>query len=95
MSTVNLSLPAEQVGFIDQLVLRYKFANRSEFVRSLIRLVWHEPQLIEQASTFPFLSPRTRSVNAIISDFQKTNKYSKAFLKDLEDGLKSSRYFNQ
>lgn len=93
MSTVNLSLPADQVSFIDHLVMRYKFANRSELVRSLIRLVRREPMLIETAATFPFISPQERSAKAIISDFQKTKKYSKAFLRDLEDGLKSSDYF--
>lgn len=90
MSTVNLSLPADQVSFIDQLVVRYKFANRSEFVRSLLRFIGREPHLLEQAAVFPFVSPKTSSVKTIMSDFQKTNKYSKAFLKDLKTGLKSS-----
>lgn len=95
MSTVNLSLPTEQVRFIDDLVVRFQFANRSEFVRSLLRFIRHEPRVLEHVANFPFVAPQTRSVNAIMSDFQKSNKYSKMFLKDLEDGLKASDYFTR
>ncbi len=94
MSTVNISLPQEQINLSDQLIARYGFANRSEFMRSLIRLVTLKPQLVEHAATFPFTStPPGQSVRTIISDMRKTKKYSNAFLKDLETGLNQSRYF--
>lgn len=93
MSTINISLPYEQVSFVDQLVIHYGFANRSEFVRSLLRLVTHRPELVETASMFPFVATKEKSVKKIMDGFQKTKKYSAAFLKDLEIGLSESSYF--
>lgn len=93
MSTVNISLPEQQIKFIDQQTTRYGFANRSEFVRSLLRLVRFQPHIIEQASTFPFVSPKEKSVKKVAQSFKATGKYSKKFLNDLEEGLKSSDYF--
>jgi len=46
MSTVNISLPSSQANYIDQLVVKYGFANRSEFIRSIIRLVAYKPNLV-------------------------------------------------
>ena len=93
MSTINISLPYEQVNFVDQLVSNYGFANRSEFVRSLLRLITYRPELVETASVFPFVVPKEKSVKKIMDGFQKTKKYSAAFLKDLELGLSESSYF--
>lgn len=93
MSTVNISLPTKQISFIDKLVASYGFANRSEFFRSILRLISHKPDLIEKAATFPFMVSQEKSAKKIVSDFQKTKKYSPEFLKDLEEGLKSSPYF--
>ena len=93
MSTVNISLPKEQLSLIDKFVSIYGFANRSEFIRSLLRLINHNPDIIGQAATFPFIIPKEKSTRKIIADFKKTQKYSKEFLKDLEEGLSSSDYF--
>lgn len=93
MSTINISLPYEQVSFVDKLVADYGFANRSEFVRSLLRLVTHRPELVETASVFPFVAPEERSAKKIMGGFRKTKKYSATFLKDLEIGLSESSYF--
>ncbi|MBI5356267.1 hypothetical protein HZB78_01495 [Candidatus Collierbacteria bacterium] len=93
MSTINISLPYEQVSFVDQLVANFGFANRSEFVRSLLRLITHRPELIKTASTFPFVAPKERSVKKIMDGFRKTKRYSSAFLKDLQIGLSESNYF--
>lgn len=94
MSTVNISMPAEQVSFLDSLITKYGFASRSEFVRNLLRLVNSKPHIIEEAGSFPFRgTPPNQSVKEVMTDFRKTKKYSKAFLKDLESGLKSSSYF--
>lgn len=93
MSTVNISLPAKQLTLIDKLVSVYGFANRSEFVRSLIRLISSRPELVQKAATFPFAVPKEKSVKKIVAGFAKTKKYSSAFLQDLEDGLKTSSYF--
>jgi len=95
MSTINISLPQEQVGLIDKLVSSYGFANRSEFIRSLLRLVHFKPRLIQEAAIFPFASPKEQSLEKIIADFKKTKKYSPDFIKDLKEGLKSSNYFKK
>ncbi len=40
-----------------------------------------------------FAPPPIKSRKKILSEFKKTRLYSKAFLKDLADGLKTSNYF--
>lgn len=76
MSTINISLPSRQVSLIDEFVKRYGFANRSEFVRAVIRLITRKPEIVDYVSLYPFVSPKTQSIKAIISDFKKTKKYS-------------------
>lgn len=93
MSTINISLPQTQVDFIDKMAANFSFANRSEFIRSLLRLVAHQPTLAEKASFFPFTSPAERSTKKIMDEFAGSKKYSKAFLKDLKEGLANSDYF--
>ncbi len=57
MKTVNISLTAEQAKFVDQTTKNYGFANRSEFVRALLRFAAKtNPELIDQASEAPFAS---------------------------------------
>ena len=94
MSTVNISLPKEQVSIIDKFVVSFGFANRSEFIRSIIRLVVFKPDLVEKAATFPFTAPKERSTKKILTTFAKSGRYSKEFLKDLKEGLDQSDYFN-
>jgi len=94
MTTVNLSMSQEQVRLIDSFVATHGFTNRSEFIRSILRLLKIHPQIIGDAATFPFEAPKERSTKKIIADFRKTKKYSGVFLKDLETGLKESTYFN-
>lgn len=93
MSTINISLPAHQADVIDSMVSKYGFANRSEFIRSIIRLVIQQKDLVEKAAVFPFVSPKRQPVKTIISAFSRTKRYSKEFLKDLEEGLSESDYF--
>ena len=94
MSTVNISLQEKQANYIDALVIKYGFANRSEFIRSIIRLVVFKPDLVEKAATFPFTAPKERSTKKILTTFAKSGRYSKEFLKDLKEGLDQSDYFN-
>jgi len=93
MSTINISLPKEQVNLIDQLVKKFSFANRSEFIRAIIRLIMHKQEIVSEAATFPFIPPKTKSKKEIITAFKKTKRYSRKFLRDLEEGLKASDYF--
>lgn len=95
MSTINISLPEEQIKFIDNLVKEFSFANRSEFIRSLIRVIIRKPEVVETAATFPFIAPKTRSTKTIISAFKKSKKYSSDFIKDLKEGLEMSDYFEK
>lgn len=93
MSTVNLSLPKEQIDLLDRFVSLYGYANRSEFVRSLLRFITRKPQVLEQVATYPFVTPQERSVKKIMSAFKKTKKYSLLFLKDLKEGMEQSDFF--
>lgn len=95
MNTMNVSLTSEQVGFVDQLVAQHGFANRSEFVRSILRLIRFKPELVVEVKTFPFVAPKERSVKKIVSEFAKTQKYSRSFLADLKAGLAESSYFQE
>lgn len=94
MSAINISLPSSQANYINQLVKKYGFANRSELIRSLIRLIIYRPNLVKEAATFPFSPPQERSRKKIITAFTKSGRYSKEFLKDLKEGLSESDYFH-
>ena len=64
MKTVNISLTAEQAKFVDNTTKNYGFANRSEFVRALLRFVSKtNPELIAQASETLF----TRRAKTILT----------------------------
>lgn len=76
MTTVNLSLSKDQLGLIDSLTASYGFTNRSEFIRSLLRLLRIRPEIMGEAAVFPFVAPKEKSVKKIISSFSKTKKYS-------------------
>ncbi len=91
---MNISLPLDHVRAIDSFIDRYGFANRSDFFRSLIRLVTHQPTLLQDAATFPFTTAKRSSKAEILNGFIKTKKYSSSFLKDLETGLNESAYFS-
>ena len=93
MTTVNLSLTSDQLKWIDQSAQQFGFANRSEFVRNLIRFVSQRADLLFHSQTFPFSSPSTRSKKDVLTGFAKTGKYSTGFLKDLKAGLNRSGYF--
>lgn len=90
---MNISLPADQISFIDSLVIDLSYANRSELMRAIVRLIKREPKVLEQAPAFTLKSPPIRSRTKILADFQSTGLYNKGFIKDLEDGLSRSDYF--
>jgi metal-responsive CopG/Arc/MetJ family transcriptional regulator len=92
---MNISIPQQQSALVDSLIAKYGFANRSEFFRSLLRLVIHNETIIEQASTFPFIEPKSMLASEVVSVFTKTGSYSKEFLHDLEEGLSQSKSFSK
>jgi Arc/MetJ-type ribon-helix-helix transcriptional regulator len=93
MATVNLSLTSDQLKWIDQTSGKFGFANRSEFIRSLIRFISQREDLLPSAQTCPFISPPITDKKEIIKSFQNTGKYSRKFLSDLEAGLSRSDLF--
>ena len=93
MATINISLPNTLALQLDELVNRFAFANRSEFIRSLLRRVFSDQALLQESAAFPFVVPQTRSRKKIVREFKKTRKYTASFLADLNEGLKGSRYF--
>lgn len=93
MNTVNISLTSDQAIMVDTFVSDYGFSSRSEFFRSLLRLVRRYPSIIAKSDEVAFVSPLTKDKTKIINGFKKTNKYSSGFLKDLEIGLSESPNF--
>jgi len=78
---------------VDTFVTDYGYANRSEFFRAILRLVFRNPEVITKAEDALLLSPTTYNTSKIVSEFSKSKKYSKEFLNDLEMGLKESPNF--
>ena len=94
MSTINISLTADQVKLVDNLTKDYQFANRSEFFRAVLRLIFRRPEIITAADELILEPPVTRSRGEIIASMRETSKYSSRFLKNLDRGLKESEYFS-
>lgn len=95
MSTVNISLTSDQVTVVNQITKTYDFANRSEFFRALIRLVARKPEVLRAADELVLEPLATRSIPRIIRDMKSTGKYSPAFLKSIEKGLRESGFFTK
>lgn len=49
MATMNISVTQTQAAFIDQLITKHGYGNRSELFRSFIRLLERVPSLVEKA----------------------------------------------
>jgi len=89
MKTINISVTDGQREFVDKLVAKLDFANRSELFRSLIRLVKTNPGVISEPKVIQ-LSPRAiKRYDRIIDDIEsgKTPVYSSKNTKDLLDQL--------
>lgn len=95
MTTINISITDEQAKFIDQTAKKFNFENRSELIRSFIRLFQFQPKLVEENFFLPFTAPDTHSRSKVLKSLKETGKYSDAFLKDMEEGLKDSHFFNK
>ena len=92
MAMMNVSLPEKQIQDVDSMVERYGYANRSEFVRSALRFVLKNKTVSDEMIDFPFLVASSfDEPDDVVRDFRETGKYSEAFLKDLESGLKKSK----
>ncbi len=95
MKNLNINLTKEQATLVDRTATRQGFANRSEFVRALLRYVFKaKPEILTQLDTALFELPPIKDAKQIIRGFEATGKYNKQFLRSLEQGLKESDYFN-
>jgi len=92
---INISLPEPMAALIETAVASGKYSTKSEFFRSLLRLVIHNETIIEQASTFPFIEPKSMSASQVMNAFKNTGSYSNEFLEDLEEGLSQSTSFSK
>jgi len=93
---MNVSLPEKQIQDVDSMVERYGYANRSEFVRSALRFVLKNKTVSDEMTDFPFLVASSfDEPDEVVNDFRKTGKYSEGFLKDLEEGLKKSKFLKK
>lgn len=93
--TVNISLTDKQLKETEKMTKDLGFANRSEFFRTVLRYLFRKPEVLEEITTFPFISPDTKSTKEVLESFKTTGKYSKGFLKDLKEGLRESDYFTK
>lgn len=58
MKTVNINLTSEQAKMVDKTTKTYGFANRSEFVRAVLRLIKIDQSLVKKAAIVPFEIPQ-------------------------------------
>ncbi|PIS13917.1 hypothetical protein COT65_01600 [Candidatus Shapirobacteria bacterium CG09_land_8_20_14_0_10_47_13] len=94
MDTINISLTNDQVKLVNNLTKSYQFANRSEFFRAILRLVFRRPEMITAADELVLEPPAIRSRKKIMASMRATGKYPSAFLKSLGRGLSESDYFS-
>lgn len=85
MRTINISVTEEQRNFVDQMVDKLGFANRSEFFRTIVRMIKANPKVIEEPK-FVQLSPKAiKRYNKIIDDIESGREpvYESRNVKDL------------
>ena len=92
---MNISLTDEQAKFVGAMTGRMGFANRSEFLRALLRRAQTDTKFSQEAQTWPFAPPATQSRSKILATLSGTGKYSDDFLADLREGLEQSDYFDK
>ena len=86
MRTINISVTDEQRGFVDALVAKLGFANRSELFRTLIRRVSVNPEMIaEPKMSAKAIARYEKIVEDVKSGKAKTHKARGA--EDLMDHL--------
>lgn len=70
MRTINISVTEEQRNFVDQLVDKLGFANRSELFRTVIRMVKANPKVIEEPRVVQLSPKAIKRYNKIIDDIE-------------------------
>lgn len=74
MKTINISITPDQAQFVDKTTKAYGFANRSEFLRAVLRFVHKtNPQLLKQVSDAPF-APAVAKPVLTLDEIKKSSK---------------------
>ena len=89
MISVSLSLTKNHVKQIDKLSNKHGFANRSEFVRSLLRFVQNKPEVLAQSNVYPFQESETATQLTPKQDKILEDKWQK-FLESEKTGTTNS-----
>jgi Arc/MetJ-type ribon-helix-helix transcriptional regulator len=89
MRTINISVTDEQRKYIDQLVSKLDFANRSEFFRTIIRRVRTSPELMEEPKVVQLSAKAIKRYNKMIDDIESGREltYKTENVSDLLDQL--------
>lgn len=96
MRNININLTAQQAKLVDKNASDFGFANRSEFIRAILRYVFlHSPQILDRLDAVAFEAPPVRDAEYISREFRKSGKYNQAFIASVTKGLKKSKYFRK
>ena len=89
MQTINISVTDEQRRFVDELVSKLGFANRSEFFRTILRRVKVSPNIVEEPKPVQLSPNAVKRYNKMIDDIGsgKTLLYKAEGVNDLLDQL--------
>jgi len=89
MRTINISVTEEQRNFVDQMVDKLGFANRSEFFRTIVRMIKANPKVIEEPKVMQLSPKAIKRYNKIIENIEsgKESVYEAHDVKDLLDQL--------
>jgi len=89
MRTINISVTEEQRNFVDQMVEKLGFANRSELFRTVIRMVKANPKVIEEPKVVQLSPKAIKRYNKIIDDIEsgKVKTFKTKNVKDLMSHL--------
>jgi len=96
MKTLNINLTSDQAKLVDKTSKQFGFANRSEFMRAVLRYVFqYSPAIIGNLDSAVFEEPPVKDITRITTELAKSGKYNPKFITSIEKGLKKSRYFNK
>ena len=91
MKTINISITSEQYSEIEKFTNELGFANRSEFMRSLLRLFIKKPEVLSvETELMPF---KKRPLSEIEKRLRKTGRYNEKFIQSVMDGLRRSSIY--
>jgi len=89
MQTINISVTDEQKEYVDKLVRKEGFANRSELFRRLIRFIKSNPETIEEPKAVQLSPKAIKRYNKIADEIDsgKAKLFEAKTTKDLMEHL--------